>query len=53
MELNNMEDFILTDENALGDITIFTRDKTAFLCSQKVPSATVVKIYLGTIGAQC
>ncbi len=40
-----MEDFILTAKNALGDTTIFSRDKTAFLCSQKIPSATVVKIY--------
>ena len=40
-----MEYFILTDENALGDTAIFARDKTAFLCSQKVPSTAVLKIY--------
>ncbi len=36
-----MGNFILTDENALGNTAIFARDKTAFLCSQKVPSATL------------
>ncbi len=46
-EQNNMDDFILTAKNALGDITIFAHDKTAFLCSQKVPSAAVVKYITG------